>query len=169
MFPTDHRPHMDDPAADSPSPLVNWSVFLGNAVLLGLPTLFFLWSGTRALLGRFGPVVGWLTVGEFVALSVSFVLTRWTVVEITAVRLHGTEALFRGGRHSTYARVGLVTVWTLCLGVLIGGTVLRMAVAGWDPTSQIAMTASGLLALAVVGFGGYTLFEFYDGVRGDAA
>lgn len=160
---------MDASATEPSSSLVDWSVFLGNAVLLGLPTLFVLWSATRALLGHLGPVVGWLTVGEVVSLSVSFVLTRWTVLEVTAVRLHGTEALFRGGRHSTYARVGLVATWTLCLGVLIGGSILRLAVAGWDPTSPVAMATSGVLALAVVGFASYTLFAFYDGVRGNAA
>lgn len=160
---------MDESSHESVSTAASWSVFLGNALLVGLPTLFLLFGAVRTLLGSVGPAVGGFTLGEGVALAVAFVLARWTVIEVTAVRLGGTEALFRGGRRATYARVGLVGTWTLCLGVLIGGSVLRMAVAGWDPTSLGAVAASALLVLSVVGFAAYTLYQFYDGVRADAA
>lgn len=74
---------MSDADAESPSRTVSYAVFLGNALLIGLPTLFVAYGAFRTVLGPYGPELWGGTVGELVALGLAFLLARWTAVEVT--------------------------------------------------------------------------------------
>jgi len=160
---------MDDRSRETPSRPVSWAVFLGNALLIGLPTLAVCYGAFRTVLGPYGPELWGGTVGELVALAVAFLLARWTVIEVTAVRLHGAEALGRGSRRATLARVGLVGAWTLAVAVLLGYGLLQTSVGLWGTGDLGVMALAALLALSVVGVAGYALREFYGGVRAGRA
>jgi hypothetical protein len=160
---------VDDHTGESHSRPVSWAVFLGNVLLIGLPTLVVCYGAFRGVLGPYGPELWGGTVGELVALALAFVLARWTVLEVTAIRLHGAEALLRGSRRATFARVGLVGAWTLALVVLLGYGLLQTSVGLWETGRLGVMALAALLALSVVGAAGYAVHEFYDGVRAGRA
>lgn len=160
---------MSDADAESPSRTVSYAVFFGSALLIGLPTLFVAYGAFRTVLGPYGPELWGGTVGELAALAAAFLLARWTVVEVTAIRLHGATALLRGGRRATLARVGLVGAWALGFAVLIGYGLLQTSVVLWGTGDVRVMGLAVLLALATVGAAGYSVYEFYDGVRAGRA
>jgi len=160
---------MDADTGESHLRPVSWAVFLGNVLLIGLPTLFVCYGAFGQVLGPHGPDLGGETAGELVALALAFLLARWTVLEVTAVRLHGAEALLRGSGRETLARVGLVGAWTFAVAVLLGYGLLQTSVGLWGTGRLGAMALAALLALSVVGTAGYALREFSDGVRTDRA
>jgi len=161
---------MSRSATESRSTLLTAAVFLGTAVLIGLPTFLLVGGALESLLGGLGgPVVADLTPGSLVAFVVAFLFARWATVEITAVRLHGATALFRGSRREAVGRLAVVGAWTLGAFAAVAASVFRFAVAGWNPANPVAAAAAALLVVAVVGFAYVTARNFYRGYRGDPA
>jgi len=160
---------MSDADAEQPSRLVSYAVFFGSALLVGLPTFAVLGEALSSVLAPRTPTVwGWQS-GSVVAVVVALVLARQAFVEVAAVRLYGSRALLRGSRRATVVRIGLVGAWTLALAVLFGYGLLEASVMFWESGDARVMGLAVLLALATIGAAGYSLHEFYDGVRAGRA
>jgi hypothetical protein len=128
-------------------------VFLKTAVLLGLPTALVLGGAFESLIGGFGePLYRGVTTGDLLAGIIAVSFAYWATIEIVAVRLHGASALTRGRPRATLGRIGVLVLWTAGTFAFVARYLVRLAVAGWDPSDPVAAATAALLIAAVCGF-----------------
>lgn len=145
------------------------AVFAGAVILVGLPVTgvaMALSGELLAVLGIADALGATDTVGAVVSLTVflSAVLLGLEVAyEVTALRLHGVEALDRGSRLASLTRHALLS---LCvLAVLAGVTRLGLsAVLGAE--TRLVTALGALLVLAVLAVVLWSAREFADSYRG---
>ncbi len=141
---------MDD-TESGPSLPATAAVFLGTAVLLGLPTFVAVDAALDALIGGLGPRVTTATrLGDLLAGLAAAAFAYVVVSEITAVRLGGTAAFARGSRYATAGRAAVVGAWTL--GAL--GLVLYVVTATVSGLWSLSDPLGAVLAVALLVVGG---------------
>lgn len=156
-----HQSVVNDHASERPTGIVEWAVSLGTVVLIGVPTFTVAASVLADLAGSSGAV-------RFLALVSAALVAGWTTVEVTAWRLHGSDAVTRGSRRGTLARAALLSFLVVALAGWAVSFLVRAAATGWrgDPAS-VAVSVG--LVLGAAGYAAAVARGFYRGYRAGTA
>jgi len=159
---------MDD-TDDGPSLPVTGAVFLGTAILIGLPTFAAVSGAIDALVGDLGPRVSTGTYLDEVLGGLAAAAFAYVVVsEIVAIRLGGTAALARGGRLATVGRAAAVGVWTVGALALLLVSITATVSGLWSLSDPLGVLIAVALLVAGGGLAYRTAQGAYRGYRGTA-